>query len=275
MSDDQPHLRITGWDELQHYKDRNPPWVKLHNQLLDSHAWGALPDAAKGHFTGLMMLASRTGNRIPLDLNWIAGRIAAREPLDLGPLVSAGLIELYHADSAVLAQGASTTLAFARSREGEAEGEVDPEGSSLRSSPSEASLDVENSNETWNAQLAPVIRRFAYLGEDPPDGWELGRCLSRCRQLLERGYSVEDLEDGIRGFRFMVERRDEAICDGDGEPFVRPGEQFRVVVFERAEERGSKILGLAAHSWRKRNGALEGWDPPEPTALEDVGVEVI
>jgi hypothetical protein len=29
------YLRVKNWSEFQHYKDRNPPWIKLHRTLLD------------------------------------------------------------------------------------------------------------------------------------------------------------------------------------------------------------------------------------------------
>ena len=32
-------LRIKNWSEFQHYKDRAPPWVKLHHSLLDNFEW--------------------------------------------------------------------------------------------------------------------------------------------------------------------------------------------------------------------------------------------
>ena len=28
-------LHIKNWGEFQHYKKRNPPWIKLHKKLLD------------------------------------------------------------------------------------------------------------------------------------------------------------------------------------------------------------------------------------------------
>jgi hypothetical protein len=37
-------LTIKNWSEFQHYKDRNPPWIKLHRALLDDYAFAALPD---------------------------------------------------------------------------------------------------------------------------------------------------------------------------------------------------------------------------------------
>lgn len=125
MSDEHPHIRVSKWDEFQHYSDRDPPWIKLYNRLLDDYEYNRLQDASKAHLTGLWLLASRTENRIPLDVDWIASKIGANTPLDLRPLVSAGFISVYHHASEPLSQDASTSLSFARSREAETEAETE------------------------------------------------------------------------------------------------------------------------------------------------------
>lgn len=28
------HFKVRNWEQFQHYKDRNPPWIKLHFALL-------------------------------------------------------------------------------------------------------------------------------------------------------------------------------------------------------------------------------------------------
>lgn len=35
-----------GWREFQHYKDRNPPWIRLHRKLLDNRDFIAMPAMA-------------------------------------------------------------------------------------------------------------------------------------------------------------------------------------------------------------------------------------
>ena len=27
------------WSDFQHYKERNPPWIRLHRSLLDNFEW--------------------------------------------------------------------------------------------------------------------------------------------------------------------------------------------------------------------------------------------
>ncbi|GMV06736.1 MAG: hypothetical protein AMXMBFR53_30110 [Gemmatimonadota bacterium] len=39
---------VKGWEEFQHYKKRNPPWIRLYRTLLDNAEWATIPaDAAK------------------------------------------------------------------------------------------------------------------------------------------------------------------------------------------------------------------------------------
>ena len=51
-------IRPHNWHQLQHYKLRSPPWVKLHRKLLDDIKWHALPVASKALAPMLWLLAS-------------------------------------------------------------------------------------------------------------------------------------------------------------------------------------------------------------------------
>jgi hypothetical protein len=86
-------LKVANWEEYQHYKDRNPPWIKLHNQLLDSYEFCSLPDASKAHLLAIWMLASRSNNKLPHDAGWISRKISASEPVDLDLLIESGFLE--------------------------------------------------------------------------------------------------------------------------------------------------------------------------------------
>lgn len=47
-----------GWAEFQHYKDRNPPWIRLHRSLLDNYEFQCLPVASRALAPMLWLLAS-------------------------------------------------------------------------------------------------------------------------------------------------------------------------------------------------------------------------
>ena len=51
-------LRPKGWDKFQHYKDRCPPWIKLHRDLLINRDFMCLPIASKALAPMLWLLAS-------------------------------------------------------------------------------------------------------------------------------------------------------------------------------------------------------------------------
>ena len=76
-------LSIKNYEQYQHYKERNPPWIKLHISLLDDPDFLELPDASKWHYVGLLLLASRHGNDIKPDEKYIANRLGLTEKLDL------------------------------------------------------------------------------------------------------------------------------------------------------------------------------------------------
>jgi len=51
--------RIVNWREYQHYGQRCPPWIKLHNALLASPTWVMGDDASRVLAVACMLLASR------------------------------------------------------------------------------------------------------------------------------------------------------------------------------------------------------------------------
>jgi hypothetical protein len=85
--------RIRDFERFQHYKDRALVWIKLYVDELDAYDFLQLPDATKYHVHALMLLAARSGNKIPNDALWVAARIGATEPVDLPTLFAAGFLE--------------------------------------------------------------------------------------------------------------------------------------------------------------------------------------
>jgi len=105
---------VKNWDELQHYKDRAPPWIKLYNHLLDDYEFACLQDASKLHLVLIWLLASRNNNRLPFNARWIKQRIGVDGDVDLNELAALGFIEVEPIKDVALQsaeQDASTTLA--------------------------------------------------------------------------------------------------------------------------------------------------------------------
>jgi hypothetical protein len=88
-------FRIRDFGKYQHYKDRNPPWVKLYGELLEDYEFQQLPISARYLYIHLTWLASKTGNKIPNDPAWVAGRINAEGPVDLDLLFREGWLEAW------------------------------------------------------------------------------------------------------------------------------------------------------------------------------------
>jgi len=51
-------LKIKGWAKFQHFKDRNPPWIKLYRDILDDPDWHALDGNSAKVLMMLWLVAS-------------------------------------------------------------------------------------------------------------------------------------------------------------------------------------------------------------------------
>jgi hypothetical protein len=104
-------LRVRNWARFQHYKERRPPWIKLHVEILDEYdhdgapkKFRTLPDNAKLTFLMLLALASRYKDGIiPCsDPAWIARETGlSQSSVNTLALVECGYLE--HDASTMLA----------------------------------------------------------------------------------------------------------------------------------------------------------------------------
>lgn len=95
------------WDEFQHYRDRNPSWIKLHRKLLDDVAFQRLPRASQALAPMLWLIASELPEGI-IDANPVDLAFRLRWPESeltdaLSPLIGKGFFEVVQFDSTVLA----------------------------------------------------------------------------------------------------------------------------------------------------------------------------
>lgn len=51
-------IKPKNWHEFQHYKDRCPPWIKLHHSILDNYEFHMMQDASKALAMCLWLIAS-------------------------------------------------------------------------------------------------------------------------------------------------------------------------------------------------------------------------
>ena len=86
------YIEIKNWEKYQHYKNRNPPWIKLHNSLFDDYDYASLPDDSKLLLISLFLLASRTNNKIPYDVEWIKSKAVLIGKPNIEPLLDNGFL---------------------------------------------------------------------------------------------------------------------------------------------------------------------------------------
>jgi hypothetical protein len=78
--------RIRNWHKFQHYRKRNPPWIKLHRNLLDDKEWHELDGEAAKALIMLFLLASELDGEL-LPIATLAFRLRMSEP-DAQSLIS-------------------------------------------------------------------------------------------------------------------------------------------------------------------------------------------
>jgi len=86
------NLSVPGLERWQHYKRRNPPWIKLYASLFTDYEFSKLSDAQKFHLVALWSLASRLENQLPNDPVWLSKQIGAHEVIDVEFFISEGFL---------------------------------------------------------------------------------------------------------------------------------------------------------------------------------------
>ena len=197
---------VKNWSEFQHYKDRNPPWIKLHNHLLDDYEFEMLGDAAKGHLLCIWMLASRTKNEMPYDDKWVAKKIGASSKVNLEALVSAGFLIVERDASNMLQESghvATASVPSEEKRREEAEKRQRREEEKVSQSldySSWPSLPDDQVLKDWLSMrkrlkanvTQTVINRLAkQLTLAHQHGYSVDECLSECQVRNWRGFEYE------------------------------------------------------------------------------------
>lgn len=85
-------LRVRRWEDFQHYRDRDPVWIKVYSRLLDDGDFLALPEAAQAQLVKLWLLASRCRNQIRDDARFLRHALHT-DKLYTDALIKAGFLE--------------------------------------------------------------------------------------------------------------------------------------------------------------------------------------
>jgi hypothetical protein len=100
-------LTAKNWAEFQHYKDRKPPWIRLHRTLLDDKDFHRMPVESRALAPMLWLLASESVDGvIDASLDDLSFRLRCDElaiARALLPLLERGFFQTEHGASDVLA----------------------------------------------------------------------------------------------------------------------------------------------------------------------------
>jgi hypothetical protein len=103
---DSQWITIPNWEEFQHYKDRDPNWIKVYTRLLHDDAWLSLTDAQKGFLLTVWLEFASTDGHIR----------ACRVPSRIRPANVQRTLEAL-SDAGFIALSASKPLAQSKRRE--------------------------------------------------------------------------------------------------------------------------------------------------------------
>ena len=117
-------LQVRNWATYQHYKDRNPPWIKLHFSLISSKDWVMLDDASRVLALACMLIASRSElgeGRFEADPDYIQRVAYLNTVPDFNPLINTGFLVVASGCKQMLANARPETETEERQRRGETE----------------------------------------------------------------------------------------------------------------------------------------------------------
>jgi hypothetical protein len=107
--------RVKDWSKFQHYKNRNPPWIRLYVEILDDYKadgtendFHALPDKDKLTLLLIWALASRYNGVIPsIDPAWLSVKLGIDNP-STDAIIKAGFLVPVSSASTDASMDAST-----------------------------------------------------------------------------------------------------------------------------------------------------------------------
>jgi len=175
-------LQPKNWAIFQHYKDRCPPWIKLHRDLLNDRSYMRLPIASKAIAPMLWLLASESKDGVfdgSLDELVFRLHITPKEYQDgVKPLIDNDFFILV---SGVLAERKQVAIP---ETETETEGETETKKKATSVAPP-----IGVSDSVWQefktlrkAKRAPITQRAidAISSEAQKIGWTLEKALEEC-----------------------------------------------------------------------------------------------
>lgn len=89
------YLAVRDFEELRHYKNRRSlPWIKVEQVLLDDPSFLSVDATQRGLYLMLCLLAARLNNRILFEAVYLGRAMRLDGPVDVSPLIQAGLVQV-------------------------------------------------------------------------------------------------------------------------------------------------------------------------------------
>ena len=103
MNEENFWIVVPKWDDFQHYKHRDPRWIKCYTRLLADDDYLGLTAPQRGVLHGLWMLYAKSGRKVSVNTAKLSRKLGVRVTKHtLQALNDAGFIEFRA--SSVLAQ---------------------------------------------------------------------------------------------------------------------------------------------------------------------------
>lgn len=78
MSEEQFYITIPRWDDFQHYKGREPKWIKCYTRLLHDDDYLGLTGPQRAVLHSLWMLYAESGRKLPVNTSKLSRKIGLR-----------------------------------------------------------------------------------------------------------------------------------------------------------------------------------------------------
>jgi len=89
------------WIDFQHYRHRNPPWIKLHRALLDDYEFSQLSEKNRLHIILIWLYASQNNGKIPNNAKYLERKLDVVD-IELNSLCSYGFLIPISLDGEIL-----------------------------------------------------------------------------------------------------------------------------------------------------------------------------
>ena len=180
-------LQPKNWAVFQHYKDRCPPWIKLHRDLLNDRAYMRLPIASKAIAPMLWLLASESKDGVfdgSLDELVFRLHITPKEYQDgVKPLIDN---DFFNVVSGVIAECKQVAIP---ETEGETETKREKKATSVATPCGVSDSVWQEFKSLRKAKKAPITQRAIDKISEEANlaGWTLEKALEEC---IVRGWQA-------------------------------------------------------------------------------------